>query len=60
MELIDSNQGDRLRVCFQYRNHSAHPGDAPIGEVHLVSFFSDIVDIVLANPKLSLRSDGGA
>lgn len=53
MELIDSNQGDRLRTCFQYRNQSAHPGDAPINEHHLAAFFSDIVDIVLTNPKFS-------
>jgi hypothetical protein len=53
MELVDSNQGDRLRTCFQYRNQSAHPGEAPINEHHLAAFFSDIVDIVLTNPKFS-------
>ena len=52
MTLFDSNQADRLRVCFDYRNQSAHPGLAPIGEPHLIAFFSDITDIVLANPKL--------
>ena len=51
MQLIDGNQADRLEVCFQYRNHSAHPGHAPIGQPHLVAFFTDIAEIVLANPK---------
>lgn len=53
MELMDSNQGDRLRTCFQYRNQSAHPGEAPINEHHLAAFFSDIVDIVLTNTRFS-------
>jgi hypothetical protein len=53
MELIDANQGDRLRTCFQYRNQSAHPGEAPINDLHLNAFFSDIVEIVLTNPKFS-------
>jgi hypothetical protein len=54
MQLIDSNQGDRLRTCFQYRNQSAHPGEAPIGEVHINAFFNDIIEIVLANEKFAL------
>ncbi len=55
MELLDSNQTDRLtKVDFQYRNHSAHPGEAPIEDPHLVAFFTDINDIVLANPKFAL------
>lgn len=53
MELLNGNQADRLRVCFQYRNQSAHPGDAPIEEPHLVAFFTDINSIVLQNPKFS-------
>ena len=56
MELIDGNQAARLEVCFQYRNHSAHPGEAPIGKPHLVAFFSDIAQIILRNPKLDLAS----
>lgn len=52
--LIDSNEGDRLRVMFAYRNQSAHPGDAPIGEPHIIAFFSDVVEIVLANPDFAL------
>lgn len=53
MGFFDSNQSSRLEVDFQYRNHSAHPGDAPIAEPHVVSFFTDIVEIVLLNTKLS-------
>jgi len=53
MELLDGNRADRLRVCFQYRNQSAHPGDALIEEPHLVAFFTDINSIVLQNPNFS-------
>lgn len=49
MNLIDSNQGDRLGTCFQYRNHSAHPSKAPIGDAHLIAFFTDVSEILLAN-----------
>jgi hypothetical protein len=56
MGLLDGNEGDRLRTCFQYRNQSAHPGNAPIEEVHLVAFFNDIVQIVLANPNFALTA----
>ncbi len=51
MELLDSNQAERLRTCFQYRNHSAHPGEAPIEPAHLVAFFTDVSSIILKNPK---------
>jgi hypothetical protein len=54
LELLDSNQADRLtRIDFQYRNHSAHPGEAPIDDPHLVAFFSDVTSIVLKNPKFT-------
>lgn len=55
MELLDGNQATRLRRRFEERNQSAHPGDAPIGEVHVEAFFIDIVEIVLTNPKFELR-----
>jgi hypothetical protein len=55
MGLIDSNQHTRLRSCFEMRNHSAHPGDAPITEYNLMSFFSDVQQIVLVNPKFELE-----
>lgn len=51
MALIDSNQHTRLRSCFDMRCHGAHPGDAPITEYNLLSFFSDINQIVLSNAK---------
>lgn len=55
MGLLDSNQADRLKtVDFQYRNHSAHPGQAPIGDPHIVAFFTDINEIVLTNPKFKV------
>jgi hypothetical protein len=55
MGLLDSNQADRLvKVDFQFRNHSAHPGAAPIEDPHLVAFFIDINDIVLMNPKFAI------
>jgi hypothetical protein len=52
--LIDSNQHQRLRHCFDLRNHSAHPGLAPITGENLYSFFSDITKIILKNPKFEL------
>lgn len=54
MELLDGNQADRLRTCFQYRIHSAHPGEAPIEDPNVASFFSDINKIVLQNPEFEL------
>lgn len=53
MGLIDGNQSQRLETCFEYRCHSAHPGDAPISEAHVVAFFTDIVEIVLTNPRFA-------
>lgn len=55
MGLLDSNQADRLtKVDFQYRNHSAHPGEAPIEDPHLVAFFTDLNEIVLSNPTFAV------
>jgi hypothetical protein len=58
--LIDSNQHARLRHCFDLRNHSAHPGLAPITGENLYSFFSDITKIVLKNPKFELKPREGS
>jgi hypothetical protein len=55
MGLIDFNQGTRLKSCFDMRNHSGHPGDAPITPYNVMSFFSDINEIVLANNKFDLQ-----
>jgi len=55
MGLLDGNQGDRLRdVCYMYRNQSAHPGQAPIGDAHLVAFFADVSSIILINPSFMI------
>jgi hypothetical protein len=53
LELIDSNQHQRLRTCFDLRNHSAHPGQAPVEPENVLAFYSDITKIVLKNPKFS-------
>ena len=57
MGLIDSNQYTRLRSCFEMRCHSAHPGEAPITEYNLLSFFSDLQQIVLENPTFQSPED---
>jgi hypothetical protein len=54
MGLVDSNQHTRLTSCFEMRCQCAHPGEAPITEFNLMSFFSDINEIVLNNPKFAL------
>jgi hypothetical protein len=54
LELIDGNQHQRLRHCFEFRNNSAHPGLAPIKPANLYSFYSDISEIVLSNEKFAL------
>jgi len=52
--LIDANQHDRLSICFTMRNNSAHPGEAPITEENLASFYSDLKSMVFDNPKFKL------
>jgi hypothetical protein len=54
MGLLDGNQAQRLETCFQYRNHSAHPGNAPIEEPHVVTFFTDINTIIFDNPTFAV------
>lgn len=56
LELIDGNQHERLRYCFEFRNNSAHPGLAPIKGPNLYSFYSDISEIILMNPKFALAA----
>ena len=51
MGLIDSNQHTRLRSCFDMRCQSAHPGDAPLTQYNLLSYFSDLNEIVFKNEK---------
>jgi hypothetical protein len=54
MGLIDANQHTRLRSCFEMRCQSAHPGDAPITEYNLLSFYSDLKEILFDNPRFQL------
>lgn len=54
MELIDSNQHTRLRSCFDLRCQCAHPGNAPVTEYNLLSYFSDLKEIVLQNEKFKM------
>ena len=56
LELIDNNQHQRLRHCFEFRNNSAHPGLAPIKGPNLYSFYSDISEIVLKNEKFAVKA----
>ena len=54
MELIDPNQHDRLSLCFTMRNNCAHPGDAIISDENLMSFYSDLDNIIFVNPKFAI------
>lgn len=49
MGLIDNNEHTRLKSCFDLRSQCAHPGNAPITEYNLLSFFSDLNAIVFQN-----------
>lgn len=52
--LIDSNQHDRLTICFTMRNNSGHPGEATISPENLLSFYSDLEKIVFTNPNFPI------
>jgi hypothetical protein len=52
--LIDSNQHERLSICFTMRSNAAHPGEAPITPDNLASFYSDLKSFVFDNPKFKL------
>lgn len=54
MGMIDTNEHTRLVSCFDMRCHGAHPGNAPITEYNLMSFFSDLDQIVFLNPRFKL------
>lgn len=56
MQLIDGNERVRLVSCFDMRCHSGHPGAAPITKYNVLSCFSDIIEIVLANPKFQINN----
>lgn len=53
---IDGNQHERLEICFTMRNTCAHPGEANVSDENLLSFFSDIDNLIFANPKFRLAS----
>jgi hypothetical protein len=54
MEIIDSNQRDRLEYGLDMRIQASHPGDAEITLANLESFFSDLSTLVFKNPKLTV------
>jgi hypothetical protein len=54
MGLIDSNQHTRLRSCFDMRCQCAHPGDAPMTPYNLLSYFSDLNEIIFKNPRFQI------
>jgi hypothetical protein len=54
MELIDGNQHTRLHSCFELRCQCSHPGEAPVTEYNLLSFFSDLNEIVFKNATFAL------
>ncbi|WP_157281342.1 hypothetical protein [Pelomonas sp. Root1237] len=56
MGMIDTNEHTRLGSCFDMRCHGAHPGNAPITLYNLMSFFSDLDQIIFMNPKFKLPS----
>lgn len=60
MGMIDTNEHTRLGSCFDMRCHGAHPGNAPITSYNLMSFFSDLDQIVFMNPKFKLPVQGPA
>jgi hypothetical protein len=54
LQLIDLNEHTRLKGCFDLRCQAAHPCNAPITEPNLLSFFSDIKEIVFKNSKFGI------
>lgn len=54
MGLLESNQNTRLRACYEMRCQCSHPGEAPITEYNLLSFFSDIDMIIFKNSKFAI------
>jgi hypothetical protein len=54
MGMLDLNQHTRLRSCFELRTQCSHPGDAPTTEFNLMSFFSDLNEIVFRNEQFAL------
>ena len=55
MSLIDMNERTRLRGCFDLRCQGAHPGNAPITDFNLLSFFSDINEVIFKNVRFKQK-----
>ncbi len=53
-DYLESNQHDRMKRNYEMRNQAAHPGEAPITEENLLSFYSDLREIVYNNSKFDL------
>lgn len=53
--LIDGNEHEKLEICFTMRNICAHPGDSNLTLENVISFFSDLNQLVFQNNKLSLN-----
>jgi len=54
MELLESNQRQRLESCLDMRIQASHPGDAEITMPNLESLFSDLSTLVFKNSKLAV------
>lgn len=53
--LIDGNEHEKFEICFTIRNTCAHPGDSKPTIENVISFFSDLNQLVFQNKKLSLH-----
>jgi len=56
-ELIDSNQHDRLSICFTMRNNAGHPGEAIISPENLLSFYSDLKNYIFDNENFAIADE---
>jgi hypothetical protein len=54
MEILESNQRQRLEYGLDMRIQASHPGDAEVTLTNLESFFSDLSTLVFKNPKLAV------
>jgi hypothetical protein len=52
MEILETNQRQRLEYGLDMRIQASHPGDAEVTLTNLESFFSDLSTLVFKNPKL--------
>ena len=54
MGYIDNNQNTRLSSCYNMRCNCGHPGNAPMTKFNVLSFFSDLLEIIYKNPKFDV------